>query len=398
MKVIHTYATALLCLGPITTFQAATAIAQPESKSPKPAIDAGARASIERMRTAYLRLNSYSATIDIQEKIGERTSASHIKLLFQQPSLIKVSGTHNGQPISNLSDGRAFYIVRRKVKAGGLEYAQMPMPPASVGRLALMQWTPASFLFTPLLAGVDLFNEPWGKRPKSISRGPAGRVGAALVETVIVEYPKEKITYYFGSRDYLVRRIEYSTGTGARRFSLTETHADIKINPKLPASTLTWIRPQGATPIDWGPQAKPEIKVGAEPFEFEAKDLHGKPLRLSDYKGRVVLLDFWATWCGPCLREVPHVRAAYEKYKNEGFDIMGISLDNKLSDLPPFTRKHKMPWRQIFDGNERQSKIARLYGVNGIPFTLLIGRDGKIAAVNPQMLLLEPAIQEALRK
>jgi peroxiredoxin len=261
-----------------------------------------------------------------------------------------------------------------------------------------MQWKPAGTWFTPLLAGVDLFNEPWGQRPKSISRGPAGRVGTPPVETVVVEYPKEKTTYYIGAKDHLARRIAFSAGTGARKFSLVETHSDIQINPKLPTSAFTWTRPQNASTIEWGPQAKPDIKVGAEPFEFEAKDLNGKTLRLSDYKGKVVLLDFWATWCDPCLRELPHVRAAYEKYKSRGFEVIGISADTKVGDLTTFTRTHRMPWRQIFDGKGTKSPIARTYGINGIPFTVLIGRDGKIVAVDPRTLLLEPAVRQALAK
>jgi thiol-disulfide isomerase/thioredoxin len=78
------------------------------------------------------------------------------------------------------------------------------------------------------------------------------------------------------------------------------------------------------------------------------KDLSGKPMRLSDYKGKVVLLDFWATWCGSYLQELPHVRAAYQKYNNQGFEVIGISADVKVSDLTAFTRTHRMPWRQSF--------------------------------------------------
>ena len=141
--------------------------------------------------------------------------------------------------------------------------------------------------------------------------------------------------------------------------------------------------------IYWGK----DLVVGAKPFALTEKSIDGKAVSLDDYKGKVVLLDFWATWCPPCRAELPNLHAKYDQYHAQGFDVVGISLDKDVPTLRTFIEAKKMPWTQLYDANHPDTKT---YGVQGIPFTLLIGKDGKIAAVNPQGEALEPAIKAAL--
>jgi peroxiredoxin len=122
------------------------------------------------------------------------------------------------------------------------------------------------------------------------------------------------------------------------------------------------------------------LKPGVAFPDFQEKDLDGKPLSLSRYKGKIVLVDFWATWCGPCVNELPTVIEAYKKYHDKGFEIVGISLDRKEDALKKFIQEKEMTWRQYFDGKGWQSKLAEKYGINSIPATYLLDREGKIIA------------------
>ncbi len=140
------------------------------------------------------------------------------------------------------------------------------------------------------------------------------------------------------------------------------------------------------------------LVAGAKFPDFNEKDVAGKALSVGNYKSKVVLLDFWATWCRPCLAELPNVIKAYEKYHEKGFEIIGISLDTEESKLTAFTKQQKMPWQQFFDGNGWQNKLAVKYGVRSIPATFLIDGEGKILGKNLRGEDLEKAIDTALKK
>jgi thiol-disulfide isomerase/thioredoxin len=118
------------------------------------------------------------------------------------------------------------------------------------------------------------------------------------------------------------------------------------------------------------------------PFPESAKDLDGKPVSLADYKDKVVLIDFWATWCPPCREEMPLVVAAYEKFHDKGFDVVGVTLDraDSADKVREYTTATKMPWRQVYypDGS---NEVAKEYNVESIPHTVLVGRDGKVLRV-----------------
>ena len=139
--------------------------------------------------------------------------------------------------------------------------------------------------------------------------------------------------------------------------------------------------------------------VGEPLADFDEKDLDGKPLSIAAFKGKVVLLDFWATWCPPCMIELPNVIATYKKHHQEGFEIIGITKDDDRATLEKFLqRQDGMTWPQFFDGNRTGNKLAVKYGVNLIPFTVLLDRDGKVIASHLSGEALETAVSAALAK
>lgn len=137
---------------------------------------------------------------------------------------------------------------------------------------------------------------------------------------------------------------------------------------------------------------------GAQFPDFSEKDLAGQPVSIGNLKGKVVLIDFWATWCGPCRAELPNVQAVYQKYHGRGFEVIGISLDQDRAKLDAFLKAKDMTWPQLFDGLGWGNKLAAKYGIQSIPATYLLDGQGKIIAKDLRGDLLEQAVAKALGK
>lgn len=141
-----------------------------------------------------------------------------------------------------------------------------------------------------------------------------------------------------------------------------------------------------------------KVAVGQQFIDFTMKDPQGNNVSLSDYagKGKVVLIDFWAAWCGPCRQEMPHVVEAYQKYKDKGFEVVGVSLDRNTEEWEQGIKDLNMTWPQMSDLKFWDTPVVELYAFRGIPHTVLLDREGKIIDKDLRGKALDDKLNELL--
>jgi thiol-disulfide isomerase/thioredoxin len=133
--------------------------------------------------------------------------------------------------------------------------------------------------------------------------------------------------------------------------------------------------------------------IGSKVPEIELPGTTGTKVKLSSLKGKVVIIDFWASWCGPCRRSMPALKAVYKKYKDKGLEIYGISLDDNNAAWDKAVKEDRTPWLHVID---REGGIARKWGIQYIPTSFLLDKEGKLIAVNTEKEELEKLLKQLL--
>jgi thiol-disulfide isomerase/thioredoxin len=135
------------------------------------------------------------------------------------------------------------------------------------------------------------------------------------------------------------------------------------------------------------------LKLPGNELEISGELLSGGKVDWDSYRGKVVLVDFWATWCGPCRAEVPNILAMYKAYHDKGFDVLGVSLDDAPEDAKKYAEQNKLPWDSLFPKKESERSwnhpLARHYGIGGIPTAILVDKDGKVVNMNARGEILQ---------
>ena len=348
--------------------------------------------------TAYQNLSSFSMTFETVAKSPTVDRKFTTKLSVQKPTKLSAEITSGSARLRVVADGTNAYADRSNQQ----NYTKAPVTKLDDALRIVAASGGSGLGLLPIL----LTSPQAEQRIIPIPNGAARILPEETVSNVVCVVlevtgtaVQPRYRFLVGKQDHLLRRVTVERPAPA--LPTTETYWDIDLNPVLKDSDFTYTPPPGAVAVS--PASPPDmfdarLKVATTPFPITGKDLAGKAVSLDDYKGKVLLLDFWAIWCGPCIAELPNVIAAYNKFHERGFEILGISLDraDDRGKLEAFVVERKMPWRQIYDGKYWEAENAVAYGVHAIPFTLLIGKDGKIAAVNARDTSLAPAIEAAL--
>jgi peroxiredoxin len=140
-----------------------------------------------------------------------------------------------------------------------------------------------------------------------------------------------------------------------------------------------------------------KVQVGSEAPDFTLPDVNGNPVSLSSFRGKYVLVDFWAAWCPDCRKENPNIVSAWEKYKNKNFAILGVSLDRNREQWLAAIEKDKLTWTQVSDLKYWSSEAAVLYCIRWIPMSFLIDPEGKIVAIGLEGEELHNKLEELLK-
>jgi thiol-disulfide isomerase/thioredoxin len=180
----------------------------------------------------------------------------------------------------------------------------------------------------------------------------------------------------------------------AKAGELEKAHAEANAQYRTLVSSQRTVYPDPSR----GPERSVPVglAIGQRFPDFNETDLNGATLSVAGSRGKVTLVDFWATWCGPCRAEMPNVIAAYQKYHSRGFDVIGVSLDEHQYAVANFTSSQGMPWPQYFDGKGWENKLAKQYGVQSIPMSYLLDRNGVIVGKELRGGALDAAVSRAL--
>ncbi len=223
------------------------------------------------------------------------------------------------------------------------------------------------------------------------------------VRVLVLPYTDNKLPPDWSSR--LIPPIEklaadFPTGRGASVYFSRLAVAVESQDPKaLPALVLRMKHSPNAKVREEGEKRAKVLKLKESPLDLRFTALDGRAVDTNQWRGRVVIVDFWATWCVPCIQAMPRLKQLYGNYHDRGLEVVNISVDkaDARDALVKLVAKLELPWPQFFDGKGLATEYAVRYGVQPVPHVLLVGPDGMIVAVNPGEENLEAEVKRLLK-
>jgi peroxiredoxin len=220
-----------------------------------------------------------------------------------------------------------------------------------------------------------------------------------------------------GKKDHLIRQVSYAldmarlagalppeqqAAMAGMRMEYTERRTGIRVDGEIPDSVFAFAPPPGVRPVEvmGGAEAPDAARfVGQAAPAFTLRDVDGTEVRLADFAGRVVLLDFWATWCGPCRAQLPSLEAWHRQYAPEGLSVVGVSLDDSAATVRTFLRQQPLSYRLLMG----DARVRQDYGnVSAIPTTFVIDRKGVVryahVGFGDEAVSLQRQLEEMLKE
>lgn len=357
-------------------------------------IDAGSEKVLSDSAWAFGSMNSLKVRYAARLTLKGRTATLGGLFSFNAPNLLRLETTAKGRTMYSVSNNAKLY---QQVSPNQYTVDDAPGMPAAVSAI----WAPVPSAAPTVLGPLLLGQSPAGLfeyRKMKVTHRRSGGFDVVRAVPPPGQSGDGTIEMRFGVKDHLLYRIDSTKSTGGGATSTT--FSAYQVNQAFPKGTFVFnpgkkLKKLAATPASQDPTE--QFKIGSKPPMIVGRDLNGKLRSLNDFKGKIVLVDFWATWCGPCVAELPNVQRLYRQYHSRGFEVLSISLDDKKSDLTNFVKARKIPWTQLYSGKGWKDDNARRYNVRGIPFMILIGVDGRIVAVDPRGEQLEKEVAPLMK-
>lgn len=385
MAKLTSHALALAALG-LAAGPAASIQAQATPAPAKSTIDPQARAIVEQAVAAHQALTSLSATLTLQNS-GGPPPVETVTVAFQRPGLAKATvSDKTGVLRQFFADGKALTAF----DAHANSYVTQPAPGGGSAGLAFALGQSRA-ISTQFFAAPENLNGLMSQPGVRIALGPKAAVGDIGTDTVVATLGGARggvrITFAFGADDHLLRRLSF-TPTGPHGGTThTETVTSLTANPMLTAADFAFTPPAGAKKIVQAaepPMHDPRLVPGARPFALAAKDLKGRPLSLTQYRGRVVLMDFWATWCGPCVAEFPAVVRVSRQDRALGLRTIAVSADmlkDRHTKVEPFLAKQGAAFPAYVEKSSDPGDFISAFDPTwqgDLPRTLIYDRRGRL--------------------
>lgn len=346
-------------------------------------IEPQARTLMNRMGEAYTSLSALSTTVKIQLP-NSAEDLIQTTFRYQKPQRFWITRTYKSQSTTLVTDGDSLWVTSTRLPNRYLKTEAQPSLYGVLRQIDEYMGREGAQTILSLMSGSPPV--PDSGKLQTLKMGEPGQVDGVAVETVVMtwgNYGKEEIreTYSIGKSDHLLRKLVVENIHRPGR--MEETYAELNANPAFKPADWAFVPPADAKALAPDTNAHPDLKRGGKPFPIESKDLNGDPISLDQFRGKVVLLNFWGTWCPACLAEIPALTSVYHKYKDKGFEVVGIALEEEIQKprVEAFLKSKGLPWRQFFEGKRNDNTIAERYGVTATPHSILIGADGNIVAM-----------------